>query len=399
VVVSALTKIAMTSFRKTSVALFFTLLCVFAVACQAKKLDRKNLLDPKLSKLQRLPRFPLLTKLKEAVMPSSPPPSPVADSEVVMDDEAMDTEPVVKASGVRVVPIRNPSPPEETVIAASPPKAPTVEVSADCTDFAPDKIYTCADQKSFGKCDADFMIDGNFCARTCGRPPCPAVEGVPRECTDIPPGPDFTCAQQKEFGKCGEDFMVESNYCAKTCGRAPCPPVDDFSCPTIAEGVEGSSILSVLDLALEVTDLKDAFDDPELRVTVFAPTNAAFQDLLADLDLSADDFLEFPDAIERIIGVHVLVEPRLSDDLLDGSKFETMSEGSMLQSETNGAELYVMADYGVPAKVVSSDLDACGSIVHVIDSVLIPDRDVLESIDIPDSIITSYESKMRRVRG
>ena len=89
------------------------------------------------------------------------------------------------------------------------------------------------------------------------------------------------------------------NYCARTCGRAPCPPIDE-SCTTISKGVEGSALLAFLDLALEVTTLKDVFDDPSLRVTVFAPTNVAFEDLLNDLGLSAEELLEFPDVIEEV---------------------------------------------------------------------------------------------------
>ena len=38
-----------------------------------------------------------------------------------------------------------------------------------CLDKAPDTKYTCAEQKSFGKCEVDFMLKDNSCARTCGR--------------------------------------------------------------------------------------------------------------------------------------------------------------------------------------------------------------------------------------
>eukprot|EP00775_Hariotina_reticulata_P005151 gene5151-5391_t len=44
-------------------------------------------------------------------------------------------------------------------------------------------------------------------------------------CTDVPPDDRFTCAQQMAWGKCTHPFMVKGNYCAKTCGRAPCPAV------------------------------------------------------------------------------------------------------------------------------------------------------------------------------
>eukprot|EP01023_Acetabularia_acetabulum_P044091 TRINITY_DN441_c0_g1_i3.p1 TRINITY_DN441_c0_g1~~TRINITY_DN441_c0_g1_i3.p1 ORF type:complete len:1169 (-),score=245.25 TRINITY_DN441_c0_g1_i3:240-3746(-) len=41
-----------------------------------------------------------------------------------------------------------------------------------CQDIAPDDELTCAQQKSFGKCEEMFMIEGNLCARSCQRLPC-----------------------------------------------------------------------------------------------------------------------------------------------------------------------------------------------------------------------------------
>ena len=38
-------------------------------------------------------------------------------------------------------------------------------------------------------------------------------------CCDIPVPGDFTCAEQKVFGKCDEDFILEDGYCRYTCGR------------------------------------------------------------------------------------------------------------------------------------------------------------------------------------
>ena len=38
-----------------------------------------------------------------------------------------------------------------------------------CGDKPPPGEYTCQDQKGFGKCDADFMLAGKHCDRTCGR--------------------------------------------------------------------------------------------------------------------------------------------------------------------------------------------------------------------------------------
>lgn len=38
-------------------------------------------------------------------------------------------------------------------------------------------------------------------------------------CDDTPPDTQFTCQQQQRFGKCNEPFMLQGNYCAATCGR------------------------------------------------------------------------------------------------------------------------------------------------------------------------------------
>jgi len=101
----------------------------------------------------------------------------------------------------------------------------------------------------------------------------------------------------------------------------------------------------------------------------------------------------------QILEVHVLEAPFLAEELLNGGQFQTMSEESDLKVVSQGDEVFVMTKYGLPAKVVSSDLDACGSIVHVIDSVLLPDKEVLQSLSLPDSVISAYESKAMQARG
>jgi len=51
----------------------------------------------------------------------------------------------------------------------SSPALVTVEQKGDCTDIPTPDEYTCEQQKGWGKCTADFIIDGGFCAETCGR--------------------------------------------------------------------------------------------------------------------------------------------------------------------------------------------------------------------------------------
>ncbi|KAL3159408.1 hypothetical protein ABBQ38_009838 [Trebouxia sp. C0009 RCD-2024] len=104
--------------------------------------------------------------------------------------------------------------------------------------------------RGFGKCNADFMLAGNFCQATCGRCPSPAPTPARARasggaastcpCSDVkPPGSPYSCTQQRDFGKCGAGFMMgpgspPGGFCQTTCGRCSCPT--DGGCTDIPPG-------------------------------------------------------------------------------------------------------------------------------------------------------------------
>lgn len=52
------------------------------------------------------------------------------------------------------------------------------------------------------------------------------VASAQAQCYDKPP-PNYTCELQKKWGKCYEPWMIQGNYCAKTCSRCGGPSKDD----------------------------------------------------------------------------------------------------------------------------------------------------------------------------
>ncbi|MEW5300271.1 MAG: hypothetical protein WDW36_003212 [Sanguina aurantia] len=92
---------------------------------------------------------------------------------------------------------------------------------SNCTDVPPGTMYNCTQQRSFGKCDASWMVDNHYCSKTCGQAPC-------EQCSDNPPS-EISCQDQAKYGKCGADFM--KGYCKKSCGVAPCPPLQSYKSP------------------------------------------------------------------------------------------------------------------------------------------------------------------------
>eukprot|EP01025_Chloroclados_australasicus_P046384 TRINITY_DN5117_c0_g3_i1.p1 TRINITY_DN5117_c0_g3~~TRINITY_DN5117_c0_g3_i1.p1 ORF type:complete len:1025 (-),score=120.72 TRINITY_DN5117_c0_g3_i1:2564-5407(-) len=116
----------------------------------------------------------------------------------------------------------------------------------DCVDVAPDDQYTCGEQASFGKCEQDWMIEGNFCAAACGR--CVSVDEEQQEseswrliplrpievnsttqstggqttsatsqCSDIQPGESLNCQQVVKLGRCLNAYIYENGYCQLSC--------------------------------------------------------------------------------------------------------------------------------------------------------------------------------------
>lgn len=49
----------------------------------------------------------------------------------------------------------------------------------------------------------------------------PVMPGTTTEgdCIDVPTPDEYTCEQQRGWGKCTADFIIAGDYCASTCGR------------------------------------------------------------------------------------------------------------------------------------------------------------------------------------
>ncbi|AWX45616.1 hypothetical protein HME9304_02643 [Flagellimonas maritima] len=150
---------------------------------------------------------------------------------------------------------------------------------------------------------------------------------------------------------------------------------------------ELSSLVSALQKADESadSDLIGALsgDGP---FTVFAPTNAAFTDLLAQLDgySSLDDFntQELQNLLAVILKYHVISgDAAFSTDLSDGQTLNTLQEGATLQVSTQGG-VFIIDATNVDAEVTTANVETTNGVVHIIDKVLLPQAILDELADI-----------------
>ena len=150
-----------------------------------------------------------------------------------------------------------------------------------------------------------------------------------------------------------------------------------FGAAPVAARAPGASIV---DTAIAVNAATGEFDhlidavvradlaatlDGNRKFTVFAPTDAAFEELFNTLGVSG--VADIPVATLRsVLLYHVAPGERFSDEVLSASRIRTVSKGFLRPSVENGVP------FVNDARIVLPDVDATNGVIHVIDTVLLP---------------------------
>ncbi len=143
---------------------------------------------------------------------------------------------------------------------------------------------------------------------------------------------------------------------------------------TIAEIAGADANFSILVDALTRTNLLGTVSDANANLTVFAPTDAAFSDLLMELQLADLDAVEQAvgnDGLKNILLYHVL-----GAEVKSGAVSTGYASTAAVNSTNDALSLFINTDGGVRinnrADVDQFDVDASNGVIHVIDKVLLP---------------------------
>lgn len=137
----------------------------------------------------------------------------------------------------------------------------------------------------------------------------------------------------------------------------PSTTVDDAELVTVSDIVAANPDLAFLSVLLEDVDI-GRFGEP---VTLFAPSNAAFDALPAD---AVGRLQNEVDLLRRVLSHHMVAGSLTSTDLVDG-ELASLDGGAL--SVVTGDELSVGG-----AMLVDVDITASNGVVHVVDSVIVP---------------------------
>ncbi len=178
---------------------------------------------------------------------------------------------------------------------------------------------------------------------------------------------------------------------ARLIGRGSCRGIKTFvinkvllpPSVNIVEAAQATSKFSILVQAVLAADpgVVEALSAPGAGVTVFAPTNEAFGDLLAALGVGSLEEVIGAIGVEgltKVLQYHVVPAIAYSTDLVDGSELPT------LQGETIGVDLANLSlndKSGTGTGLVADCLDIVTSngIVHTIDKVMLP-QEILDAL-------------------
>jgi len=162
------------------------------------------------------------------------------------------------------------------------------------------------------------------------------------------------------------------------CGGSDDDPIDE-SAGTIDTVAQEQGFTALL-AAVEKAELGATLSDPNAEVTVFAPTDDAFNTLATNLGFAdATVMVEAlpADALRNILTYHALPAARSAEEL---SEAANASQATLYSFENQPSTLALESEDGVritdaaltTATVTSADIGASNGVIHAIDKVMVP---------------------------
>ncbi len=140
------------------------------------------------------------------------------------------------------------------------------------------------------------------------------------------------------------------------------------------ENIVGTAVaagdFTILATALSATGLDTVLADGDRNFTVFAPTDAAFNELGQD---TINNLLNDTEQLKDILLYHVLADTVVNSATAIGLAGQTVNaaNGDSLSLSVESGNLFINM-----SQVVSADVGASNGIIHVIDKVLLPPPDM-----------------------
>ncbi|MEJ1222114.1 fasciclin domain-containing protein [Sediminicola sp. 1XM1-17] len=175
------------------------------------------------------------------------------------------------------------------------------------------------------------------------------------------------------FTLSGLSLYAQSNNKSSKIGRIAMDPNK-----SIVQNTEDSDNHKVLLAAINATDLTEILDK-DGPFTVFAPSDLAF-DKLTPLELA--DLLkpENKMKLRSLLTYHIVAGNITASKLLKamsrgkGTTTLTTVQGNKITATMSGIDIVLTDSFGNSARITTADANQCNGVIHVIDSVILPQK-------------------------
>ncbi|MBT8184987.1 MAG: fasciclin domain-containing protein [Eudoraea sp.] len=147
---------------------------------------------------------------------------------------------------------------------------------------------------------------------------------------------------------------------------------------TIIESTEGSENHKTLLAAVKAADLEETLDS-DGPFTVFAPSDVAFKKLSKE-KITALLQPENKKELKSVLSYHIVAGNLTASKILkamcrgSGTARFTTIQGDEITASMDGIDIVLTDCYGNSARITTADANQCNGVIHVIDSVIMPNR-------------------------
>ena len=173
------------------------------------------------------------------------------------------------------------------------------------------------------------------------------------------------------FAGCANVLLEDSGSSDGLASQSPNGSGGPEATNTIVDIASSSEDFEILTQAVIFAGLADDLSGRR-QFTVFAPTDDAFEALLAALELTAEQLLSPGNEglVQSILLYHIAPGERFAEDVLASDRINTLlKEFAFVDLREDGA--FIGNDTYGYAQIIATDIDASNGVIHVIDAVLL----------------------------
>eukprot|EP01026_Neomeris_dumetosa_P078236 TRINITY_DN8454_c0_g1_i6.p1 TRINITY_DN8454_c0_g1~~TRINITY_DN8454_c0_g1_i6.p1 ORF type:complete len:520 (-),score=61.62 TRINITY_DN8454_c0_g1_i6:593-1984(-) len=159
----------------------------------------------------------------------------------------------------------------------------------------------------------------------------------------------------------------------------PSGRIDMDECQSVGASLEEESDLSIMSLWLMNGGFQELLSDKQIEVTILAPTNKAFGELISEIGMTLESLQNEPtlwNIFMESLALHVINKPLRFQDFLNPLEAKTQANNSKGFSEIIEFEPVLPSTVRIIApasqsRIVGAAIKACGSYIYPIDAFLL----------------------------